>query len=87
MVSTYKRGKGNHGVKETSETNYQSYLQRNYASVHGECTPRWAQLNKSNQKRKKNNDSSDEDSDESSSQDESFSLSKVHFLIDNILSY
>lgn len=61
VVAGYNRGKGKHGEKETSETNYKKYLEKNFASVHGLTTPKWAKLDQSAKRVKKD---SDDDSDD-----------------------
>ena len=77
-MATYTRGKGNHGSKETSETNYREYLEKNFASIHGQVTPKWAELNKNAVKKKKKRKGSDDDTDEEDSDDyDDSTLSKV----------
>jgi len=61
VVAGYTRGRGNHGEKETSETNYKKYLEKNFAVIHGLTTPKWAKLDKSAKRVKKD---SDDDSDD-----------------------
>jgi len=52
VVAGYKRAPGKHGSKETSTTNYKQYLEKNFVSVHGQATPKWAELNKDGPKKK-----------------------------------
>lgn len=44
VVADYNKGKGKHGSKETSEANYKQYLERQFVSIHGQGTPKWAEL-------------------------------------------
>lgn len=62
VVAGYSRGKGKHGEKETSETNYKKHLEKNFATIHGLTTPKWAKLDKPAKRVKK--DSDDESDDE-----------------------
>jgi len=61
VVASYSRGKGKHGDKETSETNYKKYLEKNFKSVHGLTTPKWAELSGSKKRAKKDSDDDSED--------------------------
>lgn len=54
-----------YGIKATSETVYKKYLEKNFATIHGQSTPKWAQLqlkenlNKTTGKEKGNEQSDD----------------------------
>lgn len=52
IVAGYKKAPGKHGSKETSTTNYKQYLEKNFVSVHGQATPKWAQLTDDGSKKK-----------------------------------
>ena len=54
VVAGYQRAPGKHGSKQTSTTNYKQYLEKSFVSVHGQATPKWAQLNEGALKKKSN---------------------------------
>lgn len=58
-MAEYTRAPGKHGSKETSDTNYKKYLEKNFVAVHGQTTPKWAQLGRKPEK-KSDEDSEDE---------------------------
>ncbi len=59
-----KRGKGLGGDKAVSETAYKKILEKNFAAVHGQITPKWAELGKKDDKKLKRNSDDEEDTDD-----------------------
>ena len=56
----FQQEKGLVGEKAISETVYKHVLEKRFSSIHGQVTPKWAQLqNKSGKKKQKDNDDQD----------------------------
>ncbi len=58
VTATYTRAPGKHGAKETSEEKYSKALKRKFLSLVG--TPAWADLDRSEKKRKGGDEEEDE---------------------------
>ena len=59
-----KRVRDPNGKKSVSETAYKKILEKNFAAVHGQVTPKWAQLQKTEEKKLKRNKDDEEESDD-----------------------
>lgn len=70
-----EKGRGKGGQKAVSQTVYKQFLEKNFATVHGQTTPKWAQLSNKEEKKPKK-DSDDEDDDD----DKDHDLTKVLYL-------